>query len=102
MTAPRDPQPGLDLPIDASEADVLEQYTPAGTDRPISTAADPGTLSPEVPEADAAEQATPLIPDNPADVVETPTVDLSTEADLADVAEQSVPVRLDDNDDYGD
>jgi hypothetical protein len=97
MTAPRDAQPGLDLPIDAPEADVLEQHIPAGTDRPVPTAADPGTLSPEVPDADAAEQATPLVPDDPAEVTETPAVDLSTEADPADVAEQSIPVRLDDN-----
>ena len=53
-------------------------------------------LSPEVPEADAAEQATPAYAadDLPADPVAAGSL---AEADPADVAEQSIPVRMDDD-----
>jgi hypothetical protein len=96
MTAPRDP--ALDLPLDAPEADVIEQRTPVGSDRPVAVSPGPVTTSPEVPEADAAEQATPVV-DDPDEVAERSSADPLVEADAADLAEQSVPVRLDDGTD---
>jgi hypothetical protein len=101
MTASSDPRPGPDLPLDAPEADVLEQLTPAVTDRPPLLSPGPGDLSLEVPEADAAEQATPALPEDEYDVPDAPEPDLLTEANPADVAEQSVPVRVDDDDETG-
>jgi hypothetical protein len=101
MTAAQDPRTGLDLPPDAPEADVIEQLTPAETDRPVVLPPGPGDLSLEVPEADAAEQATSALPADEFDVPDTPDPDALTEADPADVAEQSVPVRVDDDDETG-
>jgi hypothetical protein len=83
-----------DLPLEVPEADSVEQRTPARGEmgRP------PGGFSPEVPEGDALEQAIPAVPDDDEDE-DTPAVGALTEADPADVAEQSIRVRMDDGED---
>ncbi|HEV7824689.1 MAG TPA: hypothetical protein VGP02_07260 [Mycobacteriales bacterium] len=81
-----------DLPLEVPEADSAEQRTPAvgGVGRA------PAERSPEVPEGDAVEQATPADPDDDLDD-EPPPLDVLAEADPADVAEQSIAVRMDDD-----
>jgi hypothetical protein len=83
-----------DLPLEVPEADAAEQRTPAGG----GVGEDPTAPPPDVPEADAAEQATPVYPQDRDDTDTVPELDPLAEADPADVAEQSIPVRVDDED----
>jgi hypothetical protein len=99
MNAPQDSRAGADLPLEVPEADLAEQLTPADADRPVTEPPLPRTsIPPEVPEADAVEQATPARPEDDL-VDDEPVVDVLTEADPADVAEQARGVRVSDDDD---
>jgi hypothetical protein len=99
MNSPRDPAPRPDLALEVPEGDAAEQLTPAAGDAPSSAdslATAPREIPPEVPDADALEQSAAA---DPGDDVpdEPPEVDVLAEADEADVVEQSLPVRLEDD-----
>jgi hypothetical protein len=83
-----------DLPLEVPEADAAEQRTPAEG----GVGEEPTTLPPDVPENDAVEQSTPAFPEDRAEVDTLPDLDPLAEADPADVNEQSIPVRVDDED----
>jgi hypothetical protein len=100
MTAAHN-SPRPDTPLEAPEADLVEQLTPAEGDRPLDPSPLPrvgGDLSPEVPEADVLEELTPVDPDEPLYEPDFPDATSMAEADPADVAEQSIPVRVEDDD----
>jgi hypothetical protein len=83
MTYPED--------LEAPEADVAEQHTPAD---PGLRPAEPPSVGDEVPEWDAAEQHTPADPrDEPSD--EPPA--LGDEVPEWDAAEQAQTVLIDDD-----
>jgi hypothetical protein len=82
-----------DLPLEVPEADAAEQRTPAAG----GVGEDPTPLRSDIPEADAAEQATPVLPDDRPDADGLSDLDALIEANPADVLEQSISVRLDDD-----